>query len=232
MHNMKDSLIYLDPYNQQEVFIDEHFFAQDIQLHDWELMLAYGWRHNGDLVFRNTHDYNEYGETTHVVPMRYRTFDFQMSKSQHKIWKQNLDLAYRVMPTQITPRMVEIFEQHRTRFKYRRPETIWEFVNLQAPFPTYQLELYKKTQLLATTFIDLTPNALSSTYAMFDLNESKRSLGTFTMILEIYVAKLLKKQFHYPGYAHREPSHMDYKKRFAAAEYLHWETMTWNNNII
>jgi leucyl-tRNA---protein transferase len=224
---MKDSLIYFDPYFQQEVYINEHFFSQHITLEDWELMLAFGWRHNGDMVFRTTHDYNEYGETTHVIPLRYQTYDFAMTKSQRKIWRQNLDLSYRVIPIGITQTIVDLFEAHKTRFKYRVPESIWEFVHPEMPFPTFQMEVYKGKQLIAVTFIDITPNAISSTYAAFDPNEAKRSLGIFTMVLEIQVARLLKRPLHYPGYAHRETSMMDYKKRFPAAEYLDWATMTW-----
>ena len=62
---------------------------------------------------------------------------------------------------------------------------------------------------------------------MFDLKESKRSLGIYTMILEMLYAKEKKKKFYYPGYAYETPSFFDYKKKFDNTEYYDWEARKW-----
>ena len=91
--------------------------------------------------------------------------------------------------------------------------------------------------MIACSFIDVVTNSLSSTYAMFDLEESKRSLGIYTMILEINYAIEKKKRFYYPGYAYDAPSFYDYKKKFNNCEFYDWQSRLWlpfefmNNNV-
>ncbi|HNM06329.1 MAG TPA: hypothetical protein PKK05_25645, partial [Leptospiraceae bacterium] len=51
---------------------------------------------------------------------------------------------------------------------------------------------------------------------------SKRSLGIYTMLLEIEYSIQMKKDYYYPGYAYVETSFYDYKKNFNGLEYLDW----------
>ena len=209
--------------------IVEMFTSDAMALSEWELRLALGWRHNGMLFFRVSTDNDEEGNKLDVLPMRYKLNAFEMSKSQRKIWNKNQDLTYRLRPLSIEDEMHDMFEQHRTRFKYNVPVSLYDFVSHipNAPFPTYQFEVYNKDKLVAVTFVDIMQHSISSTYAMFDLNESKRSLGVFTMLLEMLYGISYRKAFHYPGYAFLQPSYMDYKKLFAGAEYYDWLTGNW-----
>jgi arginine-tRNA-protein transferase len=59
---------------------------------------------------------------------------------------------------------------------------------------------------------------------MFDPEETRRSLGIFTMLVAIRHSTELGCRYYYPGYATKEPSFYDYKKRFAPLEYLEWGT--------
>ena len=57
---------------------------------------------------------------------------------------------------------------------------------------------------------------------MFEPDESKRSLGIYLILLSIQLSKQYKKRFYYPGYAYKESSFYDYKKKFSALEYYDW----------
>ena len=57
---------------------------------------------------------------------------------------------------------------------------------------------------------------------MFDLRESWRSLGIYTMLLEIQYARERRCRFYYQGYAFDAPSVYDYKKLFNATEWFDW----------
>ncbi len=226
---MDDNFIMWEDSANVEMQVRDSFSSSFVPLADWEQLLAEGWRHNGMHFFRVSNDYDENGLKLDVIPMRYRLSQFDMSKSQRKIWRKNQDLTYRLMPLSIRDDMHFLFDQHIQRFKYNLPYSIYDFVSPEpnAPFPTFQFEIFYKDKLIACTFIDLTPHTLSSTYAMFDLEESKRSLGVFTMLLEMAYGVATKKMFHYPGYAFMQPSHMDYKKQFAGSEYYDWQTTNW-----
>ncbi len=62
----------------------------------------------------------------------------------------------------------------------------------------------------------------SSIYAMFEPTETSRSLGIFTMLLEIDFALKRSKKFYYQGYAYEGNSFYDYKKHFRALEKFDW----------
>lgn len=213
-----------------ETEVYEQFHAERLALRKWQQLLGKGWRHNGQLVYRTSHDVDDAtGKLLHVLPLRYRLKNFDMSKSQRKIWRQNQDLTFKIVPLALTPEIHDLVDKHTARFKHRVPTSIYDFVSHvpKSPFQSYQLEVRKDEKLIAITFLDLTRHTLSSTYAAFDLNESKRSLGNFTMLLEIELAKQMKKTFHYPGYAYQEASSMDYKKRFKGVEYFDWWNEWW-----
>ncbi|MFM8393004.1 MAG: arginine-tRNA-protein transferase, partial [Acidobacteriota bacterium] len=57
----------------------------------------------------------------------------------------------------------------------------------------------------------------------FEPDESARSLGIYLILSGIEYAKRLQLKYYYPGYAYREPSFYDYKKRFQALEAYDWE---------
>ena len=226
---MDENIIFWQDSNAQTTDIVDIFTTAKMSLNEWELHLALGWRHNGRLFFRVSTDFDENGNKLNILPIRYRLSEFEMSKSQRKIWRQNQDLTFKLVPLSIRDEMHFMFDQHTVRFKYNVPHSIFDFVSPipNEPFPTYQFEIYKHDKLIACTFVDIVDHSLSSTYAMFDLEESKRSLGIFSMLLEMAYGVAYKKDFHYPGYAFLQPSHMDYKKQFAGAEYFDWLTSQW-----
>jgi leucyl-tRNA---protein transferase len=226
---MDDNILFWQEPNVKEGEISDYFTMDSMSLTEWELLLALGWRHNGMLFFRTSHDTDGDNNKLDVLPIRYQLNQYEMSKSQRKIWRKNQDLSYRLSPLSIRDDIHFMFDQHKERFSYNVPLSIYDFVSAvpNAPFPTYQFEIYKHDKLIACTFVDIMRGCLSSTYAMFDPEESKRSLGVFTMLLEMAYGVAYKKAFHYPGYAYLQPSHMDYKKQFAGSEYYDWLTAQW-----
>jgi leucyl-tRNA---protein transferase len=226
---MDENLIFWEEPPISEKGISEAFNLEQMSLAEWEYMLSLGWRHNGKLFFRNSVDYDGESNRLDVLPIRYQLNQFDMSKSQRKIWRKNMDLKFRVEVLNVRDDMHAMFDQHKERFTYNVPTSLYDFVSpvTNSPFPTYQFELYKHDKLVACTFVDIMRNSLSSTYAMFDLEESKRSLGVFTMLLEMAYGIRTKKALHYPGYAFLQPSYMDYKKMFAGSEYYDWQTAQW-----
>ena len=209
--------------------VHDTVFADKISLSGWDEMLSKGWRHNGMLVFRTSHDTDENDFICRVIPLRNVLKKFKFTKSQTAVFKRNQDLTFIIRPTNIDDEKHDLFFQHVEKFKTRRPSSIYDFISPEPkkPFKTWELCVYKDKKLIACSFMDVTPNSISSTYAMYDLTESKRSLGIFTMVLEIKFAIEKRKKFYYPGYAYETPSFYDYKKKFDNTEYLNWQNMAW-----
>jgi arginine-tRNA-protein transferase len=82
--------------------------------------------------------------------------------------------------------------------------------------------VYTREKLLAASFFAVGEISISSIYAMFALEEAARSLGIFTILIEIDFAQKRGKQFYYQGYAYEGNSFYDYKKRFYGLEKFDW----------
>lgn len=191
-----------------------------------DFWLENGWRHFGVYFFRHqTNLMND--EIFHVEPLRIKVENFELSKSQRRLYSVNSDLKILVREAAVTEEKENLFLQHAERFSDNRPDSLFDFLSEQpatVPCETKEICLFKNEKLVAVSFFDVGKTSISSLYAMFDPDESKRSLGIYTMLLEIELSQKLRKTYYYPGYSYREPSIYDYKKRFSALEYLDWKT--------
>lgn len=212
------------PTQDEVSLISEDFYTLEISPRQIDLLLANGWRHFGTHFFR--YNFGIYSsELRRVFPLRVRLADFSPSKSQRRIIRKNRDLQTIVRPIRIDEEKEILFDRHKQRFNSGNHFPIHYFVPPEsAQIPTKGLEMcvYKENKLLAASFFDVGRTSLSSIYAIFDTDESKRSLGIYTMLLEIKFAVEREKAFYYQGYAYEGESFYDYKKRFLALEKYDW----------
>lgn len=205
--------------------ISEEFHASQVNSAQLDVLLAKSWRHFGQHFFRYNYGFFE-DEIRYVMPLRIKLSDFSLTKSQRKILRKNTDLQTLVRPIQITQETENLFEIHRTRFKSGIPDSVFDFVDTEAadvPCKALECAVYKDNNLLAVSFFDVSENAISSIYGMFDPQESSRSLGIFTLLKETEFAVAKGKTFHYLGYAYEGNSFYDYKKRFLGLQVFDWK---------
>jgi len=205
-------------------FINEEFYTLKASPKQMDALWANGWWHFGTQFFRyNLTFYN--GGICQVFPLRIRLSDFCLSKNKRRINKKNQDLRTIIRPIKITKEKEILFEQHKRRFKHNMPFSLYDFLSFDAervPCEALEVCVYDKEKLLAVSFFDVGETAISSIYAMFAPEESSRSLGIFTMLLEIDFARKHGKDFYYQGYCYDGNSFYDYKKRFRALERFDW----------
>ena len=211
----------LDP---AQTFINEEFTAEAVPPTDLDNHLANGWRHFGTHFFRyNLAVYS--GEIRRVIPLRICLSNFSLSKSQSRILRKNADLRCEIRPIQITAAVEYLFERHKLRFKQNAPDSLRTFLSAEPavkPCEGLELGVYDNEKLVATSFFDVGRTALSGIYAIFDPDESHRSLGIFTMLKEIEFALEGGSEFYYQGYCYSGESFYDYKKRFRGTEGFDW----------
>jgi leucyl-tRNA---protein transferase len=187
---------------------------------------AQGWRHFGTYFFRYSMAEND-GAWCHVLPLRLKLATFSLSRSQQRVLKKNRDVEVVIRDAVIDSAKEDLFLRHRERFKQNIPESIHDFMSevpATVPCRSQEICVYDGKRLLAVSFLDVGEDATSAVYAAFEPAESHRSLGIFTMLCAIGQSQALGCRYYYPGYAYREPSVYDYKKRFAGLEALDWES--------
>ena len=206
-------------------FINEEFDTLKVSPKHLDTLLANGWRHFGTQFFRyNLSFYN--GRICQVFPLRIRLADFSVSKNKRRVIAKNQDLQVIIRPVEINEEKEELFERHKYRFSRNIPFSIYDFLSFDAksvPCEALEVGVYDRGSLVAASFFDVGESAISSIYAMFAPAEKSRSLGIFTMLLEIDFARKHGKDFYYQGYCYDENSFYDYKKRFRAIEKFDWK---------
>ncbi|GIW24103.1 MAG: hypothetical protein KatS3mg069_0370 [Meiothermus sp.] len=186
-----------------------------------DALWAQGWRHFGAYFFR-------YGRLQNhtVLPLRVRLANFGLSQSQRRVLKKNRDLVFRLQPAFVNPDVEALFERHKARFSHSVPEHIYNFVSRRPahiPCRCHSLTLHHQGRLVGISYLDEGAQATSSVYQCFDPAYARRSLGILMILLSIRFSLEWGKVFYYPGYAYREPSEYDYKKRLGALEYFDWK---------
>jgi leucyl-tRNA---protein transferase len=208
---------------------DESFVATSVPPSALDALWAQGWRHQGALFFRYTHCVMA-GIEHDIVPLRVDIEAFQMSKSQRRVWRQNEDIHWELVPTEIDDRLEAMFHRHSMRFAENIPGSIQDFLGpdpMSIPARTFTLKAWLKEELIAASFIGVGTHCVSSLYAIYEPDHAHRSLGNLTLLKELDLAKNAGKRFLYQGFATPLPSRYDYKTRFHASQGLDWTTGNW-----
>ena len=212
-------------FDNFDSFINEELYTEKVSPQQLDALLSQGWRHFGEHFFRYNIGFHEH-ELRLVMPLRVRLADFAISKSQRRVLRRNQDLKIVFRSIEVTTEKKDLFETHKRRFKHSVPDSIYDFLSpspADVPCEAWEVCVYdEREKLLAASFFDVGATAISAVYAMFEPQETTRSLGIFTMLLVIDHAIKNGKTFYYPGYAYEGSSFYDYKKRFAALEFYSW----------
>ncbi len=193
-----------------------------------DMLLADAWRHFGAVFFRNRLDIHPEGNALiHIVPLRINLEKFTFSKHHLKLLRREKNTSIKYQAIVIDAEREAIFQKHILRFHHNIPEKLSDFLG-EAPgvVPCMALEcaLYDEHhQLYAMSYFDVANHSISSIYATFDTDFSKKSPGLHTLLAEIMFALEHQKQYVYLGYAHDIASHYDYKKQFKGLEFYDWE---------
>lgn len=205
--------------------INEYSVQEKLTPQQMDAAWARGWRHFGSYFFRYSIIVTE-EVSQEVLPLRIRLAAFAPTKSRRRIVRKNRDLKIVVRDACVSDEKLTLFERHKTRFTDNVPSSLTAFVGehpATVPCVTKEICLFKEDRLVGVSFWDIGHFATSSIYAMFEPEEAKRSLGIYLILLSIELSQQSGKKFYYHGYAYKEPSLYDYKKKFNALEYYNWQ---------
>jgi len=210
--------------------LDQSFACDAVPPEIMDKLWASGWRHFGELFFRYNLSVGQDGMMKRIMPLRLDVEEFRPSKSQRRVLRRNADLRHEFAPAQITDEARAMFHRHKARFKENVPDDLETFLSsdpAHVPGTCLECRVFEGQTLIALSYLDIGLTATSAVYGMFDPDHATRSLGIYTMLLEIQHTRALGRRHYYPGYATREPSAYDYKKHLSALETLSWETGDW-----
>jgi leucyl-tRNA---protein transferase len=204
----------------------ENFVCLNVAPAGMDRLWAEGWRHFGIFFFRYRASLH-HEERFNVLPLRIDLERFSVTRSQKRVLKTNQDTKIIIGPSSIDEAKEVLFAKHRLRFSENIPTSLDDFLSpapATIPCPNVELCVYLGDELVGVTFLDLGKTATSAVYAIFEPAERKRSLGILMMLHSLHYSRRQGYRYYYPGYAYREPSSYDYKKRFKGLDYLEWDS--------
>ena len=210
--------------------LNDAFMCDTVPAEVMDALWSGGWRHFGRLFFRYNRQETEDGTPQTITPLRIRLEKWQPTKSQRRVLRRNEDLRWDMLPVRLDDDLRALFKLHKARFRENIPEKLENFVGdapEAGPCDCRMLRVFEGSKLLAVSFLDVGLSAASSVYAMFEPEAARRSLGIFTMLLELQFTRESGFEFLYTGYATYEASVYDYKKQFTGMEWLDFESGVW-----
>ncbi|MCC6460132.1 MAG: hypothetical protein IT260_06660 [Saprospiraceae bacterium] len=214
-----------------EDIVDESIEMLPMEPAQFDSFLYQGWRLLGYSVIRHNFAICR-GRICRTIPLRIRLdAPLNFSKSQRQLLRRNSDLKYRCAPIQLTPEKEQLFLKHTERFRDRQPLSVYSFLNphsYEIPVSGMEFSIYEQGKLIACSYFHIGETAISATYCFFDPASDRRSLGTYTMLLELQLAQQFGKQYYYHGYCYDVPSQFDYKLNFNNIEVMDWKTGAWS----
>ncbi len=210
-------------------WINETFTAEHVPAAVMDQLWAEGWRHFGPEFFRYSVTFQEM-RLQFIIPLRIVLADFTESKSQRRVRRANEDVQWEIRPAEISVEAAALFEKHKQRFKDNVPESLAVFLGddpSDGPVETLEFRAAVEGRVMAISYVSLGHGSMSSTYAVFDPEEARRSPGILTMLKEIEWARERGLEFCYPGYATLGAGIYDYKKRFRGLQGYDWDTGQW-----
>lgn len=211
------------PYIATNKSRNEHFFAMDLKPEELAIFLQTGWRKFGWYYFRpNCHGCKA------CVPLRVLTQEFQPSRSQRKVLAKNKDTEMRVCELEFRDEIFDLYQKH-SEVRFEQPVQKKEFIETHyfPSCPTFQTEYYVGKKLVGVGFLDQSSEGLSSVYFIYDTDYRFLSLGVFSILKEIELAKEMDLSYYYLGYWIKENKSMEYKNRYFPHETYDWQSEDW-----
>lgn len=195
----------------------------------FDRLMASGWRVLGYCLLR--HNFASWdGELVSTIPLRICLDGFEMRKSQRRTLRRHDNLRVTTGPIVLTAEKERLFDLHALRFRSGGYTPMQAFLtpdSAHLPVPGLEFQVFEDDRLLACSYVHVGRQSVSATYCFFDPEETKRSLGHFTMLLEIAWAQRMGMRYYYHGYCHDKPSQFDYKQRFQQLERYDWASKRW-----
>ena len=206
------------PYLPNRQWVTHVFQTQSIAAGVYESILNQGFRRSGTLFYQN-----HCSGCRECHPIRVDVQKFTPSRSQRRVLKKNKDVVVRITPDNFQD---EDFQLYRIYCATRHPShsipTKDDYVRflIESPVQTNIMRYFIDDHQVGMGWIDMLPHSLSSVYFSFDPDYSSRSLGTFSILRQIELCRLMDKRWLQLGFWVNGCRKMSYKNKFRPCHIL------------
>lgn len=200
--------------------------AQAQRLHD-QLAQA-GFRRSHHIVYRPACP-----GCNGCVPVRIPVSEFEMTRSQRRVWNKNADLRVDITIARASEEHYELFSRYQNARHSGGEMATMSFSDFRSMIEDSVVQTELMTirdsdgRLLGACLVDILSHGYSAVYSYFEPDEEQRSLGTFCVLWLLERARDRGLDHLYLGYWIAECAKMTYKSRFKPVEHLGtngWQT--------
>lgn len=181
-----------------------------------------GWRRFGHYFSRP-----DCGSCTACLSLRIDAENFRPSRSQRRVWKQKGIRTFVRKPT-VTYEHLKLYEKYHRHMQQKRG---WDYYSVDAEsyhdlyvkgYESYgnEVHYYYEGKLVGIDLIDYLDDGISANYFYYDPDYAHLSLGTYSLLKEIELARVRGLKWIYLGYYVAACKSLHYKVFFKPHQIL------------
>lgn len=189
----------------------------------YQPMLERGWRRFGRMHF-----VPECRTCTKCVSMRIDVKNYKFSKSEKRVISKNQDTKLYIRPPSVTMEHLNLYDKYH---KFMNDKKNWPYSPIEVDdyirsyveaSENYAKEFIymRDDKLIGVALVDILPQAISAIYCYYDHDYSELSIGKFSILAQIKIAKELNIPYIYLGYWIKDHFSMGYKEKYTPFEIL------------
>lgn len=158
-------------------------------------------------------------------PIRIPVDRFEPTRSQKRVWKRNRDVQVETGVATFSEEKLALYNRHKLERGLSRNEQAmtrrgYEGWFVQSCTRTLEMRYRVDDKLIGVGILDMGLKDTSSVYFYFDPDERRRSLGTFSVLMEVAWLRSQGGRFHYLGLYVDDCRHLLYKASYFPHERL------------
>lgn len=210
-------------YFDTEVSDIRYKYMYECSTDQYQAMLERGWRRFGKMHF-----VPECKGCTKCVSMRIDVANYKFSKSEKRVIAKNKDTKLYIRPPSMTLEHLNLYDKYHAYMNGKKdwPYSPIEPGEYQKSYVEGKAEyskefLYMKdNKLVGVALVDLLPESVSSIYCYYDHDYSDLSIGKFSILAQIKIAKEMNIPYIYLGYWIKDHLSMGYKEAYKPFQIL------------
>jgi len=186
-------------------------------------MLERGWRR-----FGNMHFIPECKTCDECKTIRIDVEKFKFSKSQKRVLNKNKDTEVYVQKPTVTYEHIDLFNKYH-RYMSEKKDWNENIIDVQEYNNSYvngahnygkEILYFRDNKLIGVALSDMMTEGMSAVYCYYDHDYENLSIGQFSILAQISIAKQNKIPYLYLGYWIKDHLSMGYKERYKPFEVL------------
>lgn len=198
-------------------------YMENCSIEEQHMMLERGWRR-----FGNMHFVPECKDCNACTTMRIDVEKFHFSKSEKRVFNKNKNTKVYIQKPTVTLEHIDLFNKYH-RHMNKKKQWNENIIDVQEYHNSYvngahdygkELLYFIDDKLVAVALCDILPQAISAVYCFYDHDYEELSLGKFSILAQISIARQNKIPHLYLGYWIKDHFSMGYKERYKPFEVL------------